>query len=123
MIRSLLGRGQYCLLPEFGHLTTTVHEWSKMRPEQRSKMVSDFDTASVSKSIKEKGRSSDGTQAAQSTLAHTVLSIEADDSGIHTIPIVTLQGMWNKANRLLAMENGVTSAPGVDKKARIIADF
>ena len=74
MIRSLLGRGQYRLLPEFGHLATTVHEWSKMRPEQRSKMVSDFDTAYVSKSINEKGRSSDSTQAsssAQSTLAHT----------------------------------------------------
>lgn len=28
--------------------------------------------------------------------------------------------MWNKANRVLAMENGVTSAPGVDKKARMV---
>jgi len=120
IVRALSGRGQYRLMPEFGHLATTVHELSKMRPEQRAKMVSDF---SFCKSIG-KPSAGDDTEAssyvqlkAAFTAASPVHSINADDSGI---PSITLQGMWNKANRLLSMENGITSAPGIDKKARMV---
>lgn len=46
--RSLPGRGQYRLAPEFSYLATSISEWSKMTPDQR-KMVADFDSAAVAK--------------------------------------------------------------------------
>jgi len=54
------------------------------------------------------------------TAASPVHSINADESGIQIIPSVTLHGMWNKANRLLSIEKGITPAPGIDKKALMV---
>ena len=50
VIRSLSGRGQYRLALGFGHLSTSLTNWSKMTPAQRKKIVSDFDSATISKS-------------------------------------------------------------------------
>ena len=43
--------------------------------------------------------------------------------GIEVIPLVTLNSMWEKAVKLLSMENAVTMAPGDDKKARMIMSY
>ena len=47
VIRSLSGRGQYRLCTQFNYLSTSVLEWSKMRPDQRKKIIADFDSASM----------------------------------------------------------------------------
>ena len=48
------------------------------------------------------------------------LSVSAEDSGILSVPLVTLTGMWNKAFDLLSTENVFTLAPGSDTKARMV---
>ena len=50
VIRSLSGRGQYRLALGFGHLSTSLTNWSKVTPAQRKKIVSNFDSAAISKS-------------------------------------------------------------------------
>ena len=51
------------------------------------------------------------------------MSINAEDSCIQTLPLVTLHGMWDKAGKLLSMSNGITAAPCEDQKARMALSF
>ena len=37
-----------------------------------------------------------------------------------TIPLVTLEAIWNKAASLLNGDNRITAAPGPDKQARVV---
>ena len=64
----------------------------------------------------EEGRNSTASGAS----SEPVLSVSADDSGITSIPLVTLTLMWNKAFELLSTSNGITPAPGDDPKARMV---
>ena len=48
------------------------------------------------------------------------LSINAEDLGILTIPLITLQSMWDKAEQLLSSKTEITPAPGSDPKARMV---
>ena len=54
---------------------------------------------------------------------HTDLSISADDSGITTIPLVTLNAIWAKAIELLSTSNAITPAPGSQKKACMVLSY
>ena len=36
------------------------------------------------------------------------IKVSAEESGIHTLPLVTLQGIWSKAASLLEGENTIT---------------
>lgn len=110
------GRGQYRLCP------TSILEWSKMRPEQRKKIIADFHSSSLRSETKVE------TNVISPLLgkpANTTfcLSVDAEDSGIETLPLVTLQGMWEKACKLLTMSNGITAALGDDEKARMVSSF
>lgn len=49
------------------------------------------------------------------------LSVSAEECGIDTLPHVTLQMMWQKAEKLLNSENAITNAPGSDSKARMVS--
>ena len=51
------------------------------------------------------------------------LKVSAEESGIHTIPLVTLQGIWSKATSLLQGENTITPAPGKDRLARAVISY
>ena len=47
----------------------------------------------------------------------------AEESGIHTIPLVTLKGIWSKAMSLLQGENTITSAPEKDRLDRAVISY
>ena len=49
-----------------------------------------------------------------------VLSISVEECGISTLPHITLQMIWQKAEKLLNSEKAITSAPGSDAKARMV---
>ena len=117
VIRSLSGRGQYRLLPQYNHLGVTVQQWTTMNPDQRKKLLDSFDKASLIVSVNDEIAASD-----QSTTTVS-LPISPEDSGITTLPIVTLQGMWKKANDLLSTDNAITKAPGTDPKARMVLSY
>ena len=119
VIRSLSGRGQYRLF-----LSTSILEWSKMRPEQRKMLITDFDSSSLRSSGKTKAIAAAVSQSSETgCTTPSYLSIDAEDSGIETLPLVTLQCMWEKASKLLTMGNGITAAPSDDKKARMTSSF
>ena len=144
VIRCLSGRGQYSLLPEYQHLAVPVSEWSKMTPEQRKKLVSEFDSVplsfTTSKGIPTQhvqpfsissgtlpsieplasGACSTLIDATASMTSAVSLSITPENSGIEVIPLVTLQGMWDKAEKLLGIAGGITPAPGSDAKAKMV---
>ena len=121
VIRCLSGRGQYRLCEQYNYLSTPVLEWSRMRPDQRKKIIADFDSSSLRTESMDDGDirvpSNCGSKNAAS------MSIQAEDSGIETLPLVTLHGMWEKATKLLAMDNCITAAPGDDKRARMVSSF
>ena len=51
---------------------------------------------------------------------HKVLSVSAEESGISILPLITLQMIWQKAEKLVNSENAITNAPGSDTKARMV---
>ena len=125
VIRSLSGRGQYRLALEFSHLATSPTNWSKMTPSQRKKVISDFDSAVISKSNTTSLAMTTSlppatVSSAASSSSSRSLSVSAEDCGILTIPFITLQGMWEKAERLLSSKTEITPAPGSDPKARMV---
>ena len=46
--------------------------------------------------------------------------ISCDSSSITSIPVITLQEMWSKAEELPGIENAVTLAPGFKDKDRML---
>ncbi|MCG8621954.1 MAG: hypothetical protein MJE68_08180, partial [Proteobacteria bacterium] len=123
VIRALSGRGQYRLCAKYNYLSTSILEWSKMRPEQR-KIIADFDYLSLrfdnrgDLKARAVSQSSEGTNTNRASL-----SVDAEDSGIETFPSVTLYGMWEKASKLISMGNGITAAPSDDRRARMASSF
>ena len=93
-----------------------------MRAEQRREIVSTFEKAKLLRSLSQSTHSV--SECDNSSPSSTVyLSISAEDSGISTIPLVTLSAMWDKASELLSQENGITPAPGNDTKSRMVLSY
>ena len=120
ILRTLSGRGQYRLTPEFSHLGVPAQMWIKMTTEQRKDCVSTFEKAKLSRSATQPGEEACVSDPPEATSSKRALSVSAEDSGIATIPLVTLNSIWAKASELLSLENGITPAPGSDTKARMV---
>ena len=132
IIRSLSGRGRYRLCEGVKHFGVSVEQWTKMRPEQRQKIVQRFNSATIegssassvhtfsSPSIADEDTASSDQQPSCSVRC---LKVSAEESGIHTIPLVTLQQIWSKASSLLQGENTITPVPGTDKRARAVLSY
>ena len=60
------------------------------------------------------------TSQLRSKEANQVVSISADDSNILTLPKVTLEAMWDKANEYITSKIDVVAAPGSDHKAKMV---
>ena len=58
-----------------------------------------------------------------STLPSTALTVSVEDCGIHTIPLITLQGIWSKAEALINGSNMITPVPGNDELARAVMSY
>ena len=118
VVRALSGHGQFRLDPLYAHYGVTAQSWLKMTTEQRRAIVHAFDNAKLNAS----------SERCQSLVISPVtnsaaLSISAEDSGISSIPLVTLNAMWKKAAELLSHDNGITPAPGDDSKARMVLSY
>ena len=122
VIRALSGRGQYRPLPQFQYLGVPIQNWMKMRPDQRRKIISNFQEATLPSS---KASTTQGQQKETKSIPNpsSRLSVSAEDSRIDVIPLVTLSATWAKADQLLSAENAITAAPGKDKKARMVLSY
>ena len=124
VIRALSGRGQYRLHPKFSHYGVTSQEWIRMRPDQRQRIADNFREATFPVASKHTGDHAEHSGSrSESTEEAKQLCIEAEDSGITVIPIVTLNAMWAKANKLLSVENSIAPAPGSDKKSHMVISY
>ena len=109
IIHALSGRGCYRLAEGYRQLGVSIEVWSKMRPDQRKKIVQKFESLKIqfSSAYDDAGPSSDitvatgGAELLRSSRSCKLLSISEQDSGISTIPLITLQGIWSKAQSLL----------------------
>lgn len=132
VIRALSGRGQYQLDREYAHLIVSPQQWIRMKPEQRKELIKQFD------SMKIKCHSGVITppvtvqpQMPQTSLPRLPseegiqlinhMSISAANSNILTLPKVTLEAMWDKANEYLQSKVDVVTAPGNDPKAKMVS--
>ena len=123
VIRSLSGRGQFRLCPEVAHYGVPSQSWMKMTAEQRREVVSAFDKAKLPRIAVQTEENHVESCTTSDLLAfepEASLSISAEDSGIVSIPLVTLSGMWDKASELLSTKNSITPAPGNDYNARMV---
>ena len=130
VIRSLSGRGRYRLAENCQHLGVSMEEWSKMRPDQRRKVVQKFESvqlpkpsSSASSNACSIDQASSSTSYGPSSCSVKSINISAEESGIHTIPLVTLQAIWSKADSLLKGDNTITPAPGADRRARCVISY
>ena len=98
--RSLSGRGKYRLCQDVRHYGVPTQSWGKMTPEQRREIVSTFDSARLPRRAQTADQPSIPI-AGNTSETEAILSISAEDSGIDSVPLVTLAGMWNKASQLL----------------------
>jgi len=121
VIRALSGCGQFRLCTDVAYYGVPTPSWVKMSAERRREVVSMFDKAKLPNraATQETGLERSDSFTGTST-SEAVLSVSAEDSGIVSIPLVTLTSMWNKASQLLSTTNGITPAPGVDSKARMV---
>ena len=131
IIRALSGRGCYRLAEGYRQLEVSIEAWSKMRPDQRKRSVQKFESfrLQLSSSYDSAGPSCDFTAATSDaellgpSRYSRSISISAQDSGISTIPLITLPGIWRKAESLLQGENMITKAPGSEQRARVVISF
>ena len=127
VIRSLSGRGQYRLLPQFSHYGVLTSSWARMRSDQRSQAVKQFDNVSIANKNPQAstshtpGPSAPSVAPCGSTSSKSKqLSISIEHCGITKLSLATLQGMWRKAESLLCTANAITPAPGSSVKARMV---
>ena len=91
-----------------------------MRTDQQQQVLEKFEKATLPVHAQ---ASSEPKQVAAVGLAQAQdrhMSIRAEDSGITTIPHVTLDALWVKAEQILQSGNAITPAPGENKKARML---
>ena len=111
--RALSGRGMYHFVEEYSYFAVDTEVWLKMRPDQRRKIVKDFEKSAlsderprkVSRRLFESHCSTIGTdsdtpvQHQSMCLPARTLSVSVEESGISTLSLVTLRMMWNKADK------------------------
>ena len=128
VLRSLSGRGQYRLDKDYAHLIVAPQQWVKMKPEQRKQLVKQFDNMKLKcitippvSQTTQLTTSSVPQEGQEYSQVSKHLSISAADSNICTLPKARLDAMWTKAEEYLKSSNGVLSAPGSDKKSKMVA--
>ena len=131
IVCSLSRRGRYRLCEGVKHFAVSVEKWSKMRPEQRQKIVQRFNSASTEgssagsiRALSSPYPAGEGTASSdQPSCSVKCLKVSAEESGIHTIPLITLQQIWSKASSLPQVENTITPVPGTDKQVHAVLSY
>ena len=132
-IRALSGRGHYRLCEQYKHLQVHAQEWVQMTPDQRKRLLKQFDDASLHKSkdseMPATSSSSESTSSSiqanrnelSSTSTPSFISIAYDESGILSLPLATVESMWSKAEEYLKSDCEIVPAPGSDHKAKMVS--
>ena len=68
-----------------------------------------------------KGASTSNIPIQQNTVSQGLLSISVEESGISTLALATLHGIWAKAEEYLKSERDMLPAPGCNLQAMMVA--
>ena len=100
-----------------------------MKPEQRKELIKQFDSMKVKCPYQAMATPptplQDQMSLSQLQSKGTVQvvgdkSISANDSNILTLPKMTLEALWDKANEYIKSKVDVVAAPGSDNKAKMV---
>ena len=129
VIRALSGRGQYRLCEQYKHLQVHPQEWVQMTPDQRKRLLKQFDNASLRKSKDSEMPATSSRLSISSSIqaksCHTstpsFISIAYDESGIISLPLTTVESIWSKAEEYLESDHEIVPAPGSDLRAKMVS--
>ena len=111
--RAVIRRGKYEFKEEYRFLEVDESKWFQMTKQQREKHMKKVADTSL------KGYELDVcTESKPSSLSITA---EECHSGDHKVPLASIQGIWKKAEELLAQPNAVVTAPGFDASVKMVA--
>ena len=123
--RAVIGRGKYQLREQYKYLEIPEHKWFLMSSEQRKKhlarlqcvpVVDSRDCASALSSF------SAPLFPPKSGTSPFSVSVESASEKVN-VPINCLQGIWEKAKKLIDNSNAITPAPGQDPEARMVLSY
>ena len=91
-----------------------------MRTDQRQQVLEKFEKATLPVHAQPSSEPKEVAAVGLAQAQDRHLSIRAENSGITTIPHVTLDALWVKVEQILQSGNVITPAPGENKKARMV---
>ena len=115
--RAVFGKGPYKVRKGFAHLVVDDIMWGQLNQDQRRRKLSSFLNAGIG----------DKKDPIEDLVKETVScnapssAINAENSGITTIPIAILEAMFEKAANLLATPGSVIQKPGATDGSFIVA--
>ena len=107
VVLSLIGNGEWKLLPEYDIFKNKFECYYQMTAGQRSKLISQFNNLPV--------------QGVNSASSKSNIAISADESGILYPPHSILSELFDNASKLLATNDNLIAAPGAPKGTYIVA--
>jgi hypothetical protein len=120
--RAVCGLGKWCFAPTFQFLQVPSDEWFCMKPEVRRRYVdnrvhgtyladADITTVSQKSPDVEEVNNSITTTTSKQQLNHLSVSVESFAKSV-SVPLLTLSGIWTKAEKLLEDPDNFSIAPG-----------
>ena len=112
---SIIDHGDFKFRPQYEHLAVPQRRWFQMTLQQRQHHLSKVASALLTESI---SRTLRITDFCHNELPETeepeaqVLSLSVQDVGINSLPKPVLDGIWNKAEKLLSEPGQVMEGPG-----------
>ena len=97
-------------------------------PDQRKRVVQRFMAYQLSGETNSSPHAPCEQQSSTSNSMHqdtkaVSINVSTADCGIETVPLITLEGIWNKANALLQDKNAISPAPGSDRRAHVVLSY
>ena len=115
--RAIFGKGPFRVAKEFAHLTVDDSGRSRLSHAQMTKKILTFKNATMSDQNDVENSEPEIEETGQSFM----LTTTAEQSGITTVPLPILEGVFEKASSLLATPGNVIEKPGASNGSYIVA--
>ena len=111
--RAVIRRGKYEFKEEYKFLEVGEAKCFQMTKQQRETHMKKVTTTSL--------KGYELNDCAESKPSSLSITAEECHSGDHKVPLASIQGVWKKAEELLAQPNAIITAPGFDTSAKMVA--
>ena len=114
---AVINHGLYKLAQEFSSFQVSSESWFNMITKQKQAHLKKFHASKMSKECE-----TNTTIQGNSSPQRLRLSIDLLQSGLTSVPAVTLQSISNKAEQLLNKEGSIVLAPGHDGTSAFVVE-